>query len=46
MLDKYIRKKGFDPQLVAKSSYLTKAMKAMRFATPEEAMYSFPTAAH
>ena len=36
MLDKYIRKKGFDPQLVAKSSYLTKAMKAMRFATPEE----------
>ena len=36
MMDKYIRKKGFDPQLVAKSSYLTKAMKAMRFATPEE----------
>ena len=36
MLDKDIRKKGFDPQLVAKSSYLTKAMKAMRFATPEE----------
>ena len=36
MLDKYIRKKGFDPQLVDKSSYLTKAMKAMRFATPEE----------
>jgi len=36
MLDKYIRKKGFDPQLVAKSSYISKAMKAMRFATPEE----------
>ncbi len=36
MLDKYIRKKGFDPQLVAKSSYVNKAMKAMRFATPEE----------
>lgn len=36
MLDKYIRKKGFDPQLCAKASYINKAMKAMNFASNEE----------
>ncbi|MDY3240308.1 MAG: bifunctional (p)ppGpp synthetase/guanosine-3',5'-bis(diphosphate) 3'-pyrophosphohydrolase, partial [Anaerovoracaceae bacterium] len=36
MLDKYIRKKGFDPQLCAKASYINRAMKAMNFASNEE----------
>ncbi len=36
-LDKYIRKKGFDPQLVGKTSYLTKATKEMNIATQDEA---------
>lgn len=36
MLDKYIRKKGFEPQLVAKALYINRAMKAMRFATLDE----------
>ncbi len=35
-LDKYLRKKGFDPQLYAKSIYLNRAMKAMNFATNDE----------
>ena len=35
-LDKYIRKKGYEPQLVAKSSYLTKAMKELHIATLDE----------
>ena len=36
MLDKYIRKKGFDPQLCAKASYINRAMRAMNFASNEE----------
>lgn len=36
-LDKFIRKKGYDPQLVAKSAYLNSATKEMKFATLEEA---------
>ena len=35
-LDKYIRKKGFDPQLAAKSSYLNKAMREMNISTMDE----------
>lgn len=35
-LDKYIRKKGFDPQQVGKSSYLSKAMREMNIATMDE----------
>ena len=35
-LDKYIRKKGYDPQLVAKVSYLNKALKAMNIASMDE----------
>ena len=37
MLDKALRKKGYDPHVYAKSMYLNKAMKTMRFATPDEA---------
>ncbi|MCI6011784.1 MAG: bifunctional (p)ppGpp synthetase/guanosine-3',5'-bis(diphosphate) 3'-pyrophosphohydrolase [Firmicutes bacterium] len=36
LLDKYIRKKGYDPQLCAKSNYINRAMKAMNFASNEE----------
>ena len=36
LLDKYIRKKGYDPQVCAKASYVNRAMKAMRFASNEE----------
>lgn len=35
-LDKCIRKKGYDPQLVAKSSALTRAMKELNIATMDE----------
>ena len=35
-LDKFLRKKGLDPQLYAKSAYLNRAMKAMNFATNDE----------
>ncbi len=35
-LDKYIRKKGYDPQQVGKSGYLNKAMKEMNIATMDE----------
>ncbi|MEG0923838.1 MAG: bifunctional (p)ppGpp synthetase/guanosine-3',5'-bis(diphosphate) 3'-pyrophosphohydrolase [Anaerovoracaceae bacterium] len=38
-LDKYIRKKGFDPQLIAKAAYLNKAMKSMNMLNIED-MYS------
>lgn len=38
-LDKYIRKKGFDPQLIAKAAYLNKAMKSMNMLNTED-MYS------
>lgn len=37
LLDKALRKKGYDPHVYAKSMYLNKAMKTMRFATPDEA---------
>jgi len=37
LLDKSIRKKGFDPALCAKQAYLIKAFKAMNFAYEEEA---------
>jgi len=37
LLDKSIRKKGFDPVLCAKQAYLIKAFKAMNFANEEEA---------
>ncbi len=36
LLDKAIRKKGYDPATCAKSSYLNKAMKAMNFANLDE----------
>lgn len=36
LLDKSIRKKGYDPALCAKTSYITKAMKAMNFANADE----------
>lgn len=36
-LDKYIRKKGYDPQLTAKSSYLTRAMRELNISTMDEA---------
>ena len=36
LLDKSIRKKGYDPALCAKSSYINKAMKAMNFANNDE----------
>ncbi len=35
-LDKMIRKKGFDPQLVAKGTYLNKAMREMNISTMDE----------
>lgn len=35
-LDKCIRKKGYDPQLIAKVSALTKAMKEMNISTMDE----------
>ena len=37
LLDKSIRKKGFDPVLCAKQAYLIKVFKAMNFANEEEA---------
>ena len=36
LLDKTIRKKGYDPALCAKSSYVNRAMKAMNFANSDE----------
>ncbi len=36
VLDKAIRKKGYDPALCAKTAYVTKAMKAMNFANTDE----------
>jgi guanosine-3',5'-bis(diphosphate) 3'-pyrophosphohydrolase len=36
-LDKFIRKKSYDPQLVAKTTYLNNAVKEMKFATLDEA---------
>ncbi len=36
LLDKAIRKKGYDPATCAKSSYLNKAMKAMNFSSHDE----------
>lgn len=37
LVDKYIRKKGMDPALCAKSAFLNRAFKAMNFAGPDEA---------
>ena len=37
ILDKVIRKKGYDPATCAKSSYLNKAIKAMNFSNSDEA---------
>ncbi len=37
LLDKTIRKKGYDPALCAKSIYLNRAFKAMNFANSDEA---------
>ena len=36
LLDKTIRKKGYDPALCAKSAYINRAMKAMNFASADE----------
>ena len=36
-LDKFIRKKGYDPQLCAKNVYLTNAYKEMKFASLDDA---------
>lgn len=36
LVDKTIRKKGYDPALCAKSAYVNRAMKAMNFASNEE----------
>lgn len=36
LLDKSIRKKGYDPVLCAKSAYINRAMKAMNFASSDE----------
>ena len=36
LLDKAIRKKGYDPASCAKASYINKAMKAMNFSNQEE----------
>lgn len=36
-LDKYIRKKGYEPSAVTKSQFLNQAMKKMNFATLDEA---------
>lgn len=35
-LDKYIRKKGYDPQLIARSSYMNKGLREMNIATMNE----------
>jgi len=35
-LDRFIRKKGYDPQLIAKQSYITRAMKDMKFLSADE----------
>jgi len=35
-LDKFIKKKGYDPQVVGKANYLNKAMKDMNIATMDE----------
>ena len=37
LIDKYIRKKGMDPALCAKSAFLNRAFKAMNFASADEA---------
>lgn len=37
LLDKYIRKKGYDPSGFTKSAFINKAIKAMNFANTEEA---------
>jgi len=37
LLDKTLRKKGYDPAAYGKQAYLTKAFKAMNFANEEEA---------
>ena len=37
LIDKYIRKKGLDPALCAKSVFLNRAFKAMNFANADEA---------
>ena len=37
LLDKYLRKKGYDPQTVLKARYLTAAAKEMKFTTLDEA---------
>ena len=37
LIDKYIRKKGLDPALCAKSAFLNRAFKAMNFANADEA---------
>ncbi len=36
LVDKFIRKKGYDPQTCAKPAYVTKAMRAMNFASNDE----------
>ncbi len=36
LLDKSIRKKGYDPALCAKTAYINRAMKAMNFASTDE----------
>ena len=36
LLDKSMRKKGYDPVLCAKSAYINRAMKAMNFASSDE----------
>lgn len=36
LLDKSIRKKGYDPALCAKTAYINRAMKAMNFASSDE----------
>jgi len=36
-LDKFVRKKGYDPQVVAKATYLSAAAKEMNYASMEEA---------
>ena len=36
MVDKAIRKKGYDPALCAKAAYVNRAMKAMNFASSDE----------
>ncbi len=37
LLDKYIRKKGYEPSACTKSMFVTRALKAMNFANAEEA---------